>query len=120
MKEKIKILSYTCNKCNFHKDFLSNEQTNTKCKICGNELTFCGSRDYNPKNGLKAIKSSNEKNYCTDFFNQSKPIIACPYCRSTNTNKIGVIGRSVSFGLFGFGSSKVGKQWHCNNCKSDF
>lgn len=52
--------------------------------------------------------------------NYTKPTITCPYCQSTNTKKIGVVGRSVSFGLFGFGSGKVGKQWHCNNCNSDF
>ena len=46
--------------------------------------------------------------------------VKCPYCKSTNTKKIGVVSRSTSFGLFGFGSSKVGKQWHCNNCGSDF
>lgn len=51
---------------------------------------------------------------------QKNPIITCPYCQSTNTKKIGVVGRSVSFGLFGFGSSKMGKQWHCNHCYSDF
>lgn len=44
----------------------------------------------------------------------------CPYCNSTNTTKITVAKRSVSTYLFGLGSSKVGKQWHCNNCKSDF
>lgn len=44
----------------------------------------------------------------------------CPYCQSTNLKKLDVIDRGVSFGLFGFASSKVGKQWHCNNCKSDF
>lgn len=47
-------------------------------------------------------------------------IVKCPYCQSNNTKKIGIIGRSFSFGLFGFGSSKVGKQWHCNDCNSDF
>ena len=44
----------------------------------------------------------------------------CPYCKSKDTTKIGTVKRSVSFGLFGFGSGKVGKQWHCNSCKSDF
>ena len=33
--------------------------------------------------------------------------VKCPYCKSTNTKKIGVVSRSTSFGLFGFGSSKV-------------
>lgn len=47
---------------------------------------------------------------------QSKPTTTCPYCQSTNTKKIGVVGRSVSFGLFGLASSKIGKTHKCNNC----
>ena len=50
----------------------------------------------------------------------SEPKITCPYCKSTNTKKIGVISRSVSIGLFGLGSKKINRQWHCNNCDSDF
>lgn len=79
---------------------------------------------YNKKD--KIIKEQNEQELAqfrairTGQTVKSKPQIACPYCKSTNTSKIGVVGRSVSFGLFGFGSSKVGKQWHCNSCKSDF
>lgn len=53
-------------------------------------------------------------------YSNNSTSVKCPYCQSTSTRKIGTVGRSVSFGLFGFGSSKVGKQWHCNNCKSDF
>lgn len=44
----------------------------------------------------------------------------CPYCQSNNVKKIGVIGRSMSIGVFGLGSSKIGKQFHCNNCCADF
>ena len=49
-----------------------------------------------------------------------KPSVTCPYCNSTDCKKLGAISRGVSFGLFGFGSGKIGKQWHCNSCKSDF
>lgn len=119
MKEKLQVYTCKCNKCGFQKDFISNEQINTNCKICGNEMIIYNSRNYNPKNGLRAIKSSNMKN-CNMDVSQSKSTITCPYCKSTNTKKIGVVGRSVSFGLFGFGSGKVGKQWHCNSCGSDF
>lgn len=53
--------------------------------------------------------------------NVGKPIaVKCPYCSSTNTSKISGIRRRVSIGLFGLGSSKIGKQWHCNNCNSNF
>lgn len=46
--------------------------------------------------------------------------VKCPFCKSTNVAKISTTGRIVSVGLFGLGSKKIGKQWHCNNCKSDF
>lgn len=46
--------------------------------------------------------------------------VVCPYCKSTNTEKIGTLNRVVSVSLVGVASSKLGKQWHCNNCKSDF
>lgn len=46
--------------------------------------------------------------------------VTCPYCGSTNISKIGTLNRAVSVGLLGLASSKIGKQWHCNNCGSDF
>ena len=46
--------------------------------------------------------------------------VACPYCHSRNTSKIGTVSRMFSAGLFGLGSKKIGKQWHCNSCGSDF
>lgn len=52
--------------------------------------------------------------------NTKEAMNKCPYCKSINVKKIGNVGRAISFGLFGFGSSKVGKQWHCNSCNSDF
>lgn len=53
--------------------------------------------------------------------NISSPVISiCPYCDSINTRKISTLTRAFSTGLFGLGSSKVGKQWHCNKCGSDF
>lgn len=48
------------------------------------------------------------------------PVIRCPYCQSTDTSKISAVGRVVSTGLFELGSKKIGKQWHCNKCGSDF
>lgn len=46
--------------------------------------------------------------------------VTCPYCKATNVRKIGVGNRLLSTGLFGLGSKKIGKQWHCNHCGSDF
>lgn len=45
----------------------------------------------------------------------------CPYCNSTNLKKISGFSKAGSVALFGiFAVGKVGKQWHCNSCKSDF
>lgn len=49
-----------------------------------------------------------------------KSTVTCLYCHSTNTKKISGTRRFMSTGIFGLGSKTIGKQWHCNNCKSDF
>lgn len=46
--------------------------------------------------------------------------VNCPYCKSTNVKKISASSRVGSVMMFGIFSKKIGKQWHCNNCKSDF
>ena len=54
--------------------------------------------------------------------NTGTPIgtVKCPYCNSMNVKKINGIDRAASTGFFSLGSKKIGKQWHCNTCKSDF
>ena len=44
----------------------------------------------------------------------------CPYCHGYYTKKIGTGSRMLSAGIFGLGSKKLGKQWHCCLCDSDF
>lgn len=46
--------------------------------------------------------------------------VECPYCHSNDVSKISTLGRAASVGIFGLASKKIGKQWHCNHCKSDF
>ena len=46
--------------------------------------------------------------------------IRCPYCKSADVKKTTTLSRALSVGLFGLASKKIDKQWHCNNCKSDF
>lgn len=46
--------------------------------------------------------------------------VICPYCKSTNTEKISAVSRAVSVSLVGAASGKIGKQWHCKNCGSNF
>lgn len=122
MRKKIKILSYECKKCNKYVYFRSNEEYTTQCKTCKNEMRFCGERNYNPKNGLRAVEYSNTK-LKTNFniSTPTKPVVECPYCHSKNTKKISGLSKAGSVALFGiFAAGKVSKQFHCNQCGADF
>lgn len=44
----------------------------------------------------------------------------CPYCHSKNTKKITTTSKVVNTAVWGIFGTKRFKQWHCNNCKSDF
>ena len=95
---------------------MSFQKIERKCKNCG-----CTDMEIVPTEYGTGIICT--KCYEVEKLNDIKTIPnqpKCPYCQSTNLKKLDVIDRGVSFGLFGFASSKVGKQWHCNNCKSDF
>ena len=51
----------------------------------------------------------------------STPVVQCPYCKSTNTKKITTTSKAVHTALFGiFSMGRNSKQWHCDNCGSDF
>ena len=117
MNKKLQTLTYKCNKCGFEKHFVSNQEINTKCKVCGNEMEFSYAYKYNPNNGLNAIKNSNIKH--TTII-QSKPEVTCPYCHTTNVKKITTTSKVVNTVIFGIFGTKRHKQWHCNSCGSDF
>lgn len=75
--------------------------------------------DYQMK--LREIAKINEQEIEEEYKKQEQANLPkCPYCQSTNLKKITGSDRFISVGLFGLASKKVGKQWHCNNCKSDF
>ncbi len=44
----------------------------------------------------------------------------CPYCHSKNTKKISATSKVTNTVIFGIFGTKRFKQWHCNNCNSDF
>ncbi|MCM1185235.1 MAG: hypothetical protein NC251_12650 [Lachnoclostridium sp.] len=47
--------------------------------------------------------------------------VECPYCHATNVKKISTTSKAVHTAVFGlFSISRNSKQWHCNNCQSDF
>lgn len=86
---------YKCPVCN--KQY---ENGTLSCDLCGYEI----------------IPSSYQNSTSKQPSNQ----VHCPYCNSTNVNKISSTKKTISIIGFGILSNKIGKQWHCNNCKSDF
>ncbi len=60
-----------------------------------------------------------------DFSSKSgsavKTAVECPYCHSTNVKKISGVSKAAHTALFGiFSIGRNSKNFHCNNCKSDF
>lgn len=98
----------------------------------GKILCKCGNRCQSGTVGYKEIKYPNNKNNIIYTSKQSQTVQAnaqaqewlnkvhCPYCNSTNCKKISGVSKATSVAMFGIFSQKVKKQWHCNNCKSDF
>lgn len=69
----------------------------------------------------KELQESIELHRQIDAYYAAKhPHVECPYCHSMNTEKISGVARGVSIYVMGVASPKIGKQWHCNSCKSDF
>lgn len=104
-----------------------------KCKKCGCEKFIDTFKAYNALFGYcencgesARLESSPEwEEQCKQTViaqntRSTTPTITCPYCQSTNTSKISTTSRMLSAGLFGLGSKKIGKQWHCGKCGSDF
>ena len=118
---------YICNTCSAMITKRDSEVLKERlCESCGNQMNFLfawelddyerKTKEYQANGNVIEYKTPSKLNSTTS----PKPTITCPYCNSTNCKKLGAISRGVSFGLFGFGSGKIGKQWHCNSCKSDF
>lgn len=89
-----------------------------QCPSCN-----CENDNTNSKK-IEEKKSPNSQGYwgnSTAKHTTQTPTITCPYCQSTNTQKISGLSKAGSVALWGiFALGKTTKQWHCNNCKSDF
>lgn len=69
----------------------------------------------------KELQESIELHRQIDAYYATKhPRVECPYCHSMNTEKISGVARGVSIYALGVASPKIGKQWHCKQCGSNF
>lgn len=95
-----------------------------KCEKCGFEESFYRSDSYMdvaycPKCGETTYSNTDGKKPMLTY--APVPEIECPYCHSKNTKKISGMSKAGNIAIWGiFSIGKVTKQWHCNNCKSDF
>lgn len=65
--------------------------------------------------------SKREYNVVGTVNDPTKPTVEFPYCHSTNTKKITNTSKAVHTAVFGiFSLSRNSKNYHCNNCNSDF
>ena len=52
---------------------------------------------------------------------QQAIVVECPYCHSTKTKKITTSSKVINTLAFGvFATSSNVKEWHCDNCNSNF
>jgi len=105
------ILCYHCIKCNITKYINKHEEFNGICKCCGQKMILDKNKWWLSEN-LANTKMSNQNN--------SNPTIECPYCHSTNTKKITTTSKVLNTTIWGFFGTKRFKEWHCNECGSDF
>ena len=90
------------------------------CPYCGhNKSNVKISTEF--KNEFGECQNCGRMTYSIHGSKSNKQIVRCPYCNSGNTIKISTaskIRKTALFGLFAIG--KTTKEWHCNDCKSDF
>lgn len=87
-----------------------------KCEKCGcNEVEIIPTKYGTAAMCTKCMNIIKLNNVVSNS-NQPK----CPFCKSINIKRIGTVNRMISTSLFGLSSRKIGKQWHCNSCGSDF
>ena len=106
---------YRCSKCKKIYIFDTTQPFSTCCPICKAEMEY--QMSYDSDTELAAINKAKQAQQEAIAHGRGAE---CPYCKSRDTKKISATGRMFSASLFGLGSDKIGKQWHCNNCNSDF
>ena len=106
---------YSCPKCLKSFSFDNSQPFSKICPKCKVEMNYGFTLDVDTEKAAAA-----QAQYERDMAIMNGRGVECPYCKSTNTQKITSGSRILSTGLFGLGSKKIGKQWHCNKCKSDF
>lgn len=108
---------YYCKKCTRTVYFSKLDEINEICSCCKQQMEKW---ELLVTHGKQTLQNINKKGFCTTQATSSKPTVECPYCHSFNTKKISGTKRWFSTGIFGLSSGVIGKNFKCNNCKSNF
>ena len=120
----MKKVYYSCGECLEPFEFDASETGDFLCPKCGKKMTYWETCEINPDTN-KVISSYREEERMRanppassdSFF---PPTVTCPYCQSTNTQKLGFFSRIGSAELWGLGSPEIGKNFKCNCCGAYF
>lgn len=107
-----------CSKCNQMHFFNKAEEYSTICPKCNIEMRDMGSKFVDSE--VEKKRSERRRERMKQALENPEPLIYCPYCNSVNTSKISTTSKVVNTALFGILGTKRHKQWHCNQCGSDF
>lgn len=126
----MKIVTYMCENCLEPYEFnIGDKRENYICPVCGEKMMYWSTSDIDDESGLvtddykedERTLQSPGKPSTSQYNHLNPPTITCPYCKSTDCKKISGLSKAGSVALWGiFALGKTTKQWHCNNCKSDF
>ena len=110
---------YLCEKCwNGVEYDLNYDGGDFLCPKCGCKMKYWETFDFDTETN-KVVKRWREEDRI-NYVIPTNPVVTCPYCNSTNTKKISLTSKAVNTALFGILGTKRHKQWHCNNCGSDW
>lgn len=119
----MKIAAYMCDYCSMAYDFPETDKREKYvCPDCGNEMQYWISSDIDDETGLvieNYTDQSREKSN-SKVNKQSELTVECPYCHSVDTKKITTTSKVINVAFWGIFGTKRFKQWHCNDCGSDF
>ena len=69
---------------------------------------------------IENLKKSSANRVVAETSQKEEYIPKCPTCQSTDIKKVSTMSKASSVALWGLFSQKVKKQWHCNNCGSEW
>lgn len=90
------------------------------CKHCGNDTSIVKRSKFAEFGECTLCHDMTYRKPLAESY-VGNQIVRCPYCNHWDTKKISKASKVGSVALWGvYGLAKASKEWHCNNCGSDF